>query len=178
MCTSICEPTASTMAGRALIDESAPSSCRPPWLLTINASAPACTHSLASSTSMMPLMISLPPQRFLIHSTSPQFRRGSNCCAVHSLKLPMLDTPFTCPTMLPNSRRRVPAIPRHQRGLVAMLIMLARVSLGGADSPFFKSLCRCPSTCKSSVSTRAEQLAALARSINRSMKSRSRITYS
>ena len=77
--TSICEPTASTIAGSALIDDGAPSSWRPPWLETISASAPLSTASRASSTSRMPFRISLPPQRFLIHSTSSQFRRGSNC---------------------------------------------------------------------------------------------------
>jgi peptidoglycan/LPS O-acetylase OafA/YrhL len=55
----------------------------------------------ASSTSWMPLRISLPPQRFLIHSTSSQFRRGSNCLAVHSDSEPMFSTPLTWPTMLP-----------------------------------------------------------------------------
>ncbi len=90
----------------------------------------------------------------------------------------MLSTPFTWPTMLPNWRRGVPSMPRPQRGLVIMFSMLGIVSLGGADRPFFRSLWRCPMICRSSVRTSAEQLAALARSIRRSMKSRSRITYS
>jgi len=130
MCTSIREPTSAAIAGSASMLETAPSSWRPPWLLTTSASVPESTASRASSTSWMPLRISLPPQRFLIHSTSSQFSRGSNCCAVH------------------------------------------------ADRPFFRSLCRRPRICRSSVSTSASQSAALARSISRSMKSRSRITYS
>jgi hypothetical protein len=59
----------------------------------------------ASSTSCTPLRISLPPQRFLIHSTSAHDRRGSNCLAVHSDSEPMFSTPLTWPTMLPNWRR-------------------------------------------------------------------------
>ncbi len=88
--------------------DGAPSSWRPPWLQTISASAPESTASRASSTSWMPLRISLPPQRFLIHSTSSQFRRGSNCSAVHSPRQLMSATPLTWPTMLPNWRRWVP----------------------------------------------------------------------
>jgi hypothetical protein len=67
-------------------------------------------------------------------------------------------------------------MPRHQRGLVAMFKRLATVSLGGAESPFFRSLWRWPRICRSSVSTSAPHFAALARSISRSMKSRSFIT--
>src|SRR5690606_31886598 len=48
----------------------------------------------------------------------------------------------------------------------------------GHRSPLRTSLCRCPMICRSRVSTRAEHPAALARSMSRSMKSRSRITYS
>ncbi len=79
--------------------------------------------------------------------------------------------------MLPKLRRFVPSMPRHQRGLVARLMRLAMVGLGGADRPFLMSLWRWPRICKSSVSCSAEQLAALARSMRRLMKSRSRITY-
>ena len=160
------------------MEEGAPSSWRPPWLETMSASAPLSTASCASSASWMPLRISLPPQRFLIHSTSSQDSAGSNCLAVHSDSEPMFSTPLTWPTMLPNWRRGVPSMPRPQRGLVIMFRMLGSVSLGGADRPFFRSLWRWPMICRSSVSTSAEQLAALARSIRRSMKSRSRITYS
>ncbi len=80
--------------------------------------------------------------------------------------------------MLPNSRRGVPNMPKAQRGLVAILMMLGIVSFGGADKPFFKSLWRCPKICKSSVKTKALQLAALALSIKRSIKTRSFIMYS
>jgi hypothetical protein len=38
-------------------------------------------------------------------------------------------TPLTWPTMLPNWRRGVPSMPRHQRGLVIRLAMLASVEL-------------------------------------------------
>ncbi|MCY1556608.1 hypothetical protein D9M68_933710 [compost metagenome] len=89
--------------------------------------------------------------------------------AVHSLREPMLSTPLTWPMMLPKPWRLVPIMPRPQRGLVIMLRMLATVSLGGAERPFFRSLWRWPRICRSSVSTSAEQLAALARSIRRSM---------
>src|SRR4051812_2668399 len=127
---------------------------------------------------MMPLMISLPPQRCLIHSTSFHDRLRSNCCEVHDDSDDMSDTEVAWPTILPKLRRGVPSMPRHQRGLVARLIRLAMVSLGGADRPLRKSLWRWPSTCRSSVSTSAEQRAALARSIRRLMNSRSFITYS
>src|SRR3546814_385991 len=127
---------------------------------------------------MMPLRISLPPHLFLIHSISFQLRRGSNCSAVQDDKDDRSLTPLAWPTMLPKLRRLVPSMFRHQRGLVARLMRLARVGLGGVDKPFLMSLWRCPNTCRSSVSTSAEHLAALARSIRRSMKSRSRMTYS
>ena len=126
----------------------------------------------------MPLMISLPPQRCLTHSTSAQDMAGSNCCEVHDDSEDMSDTALAWPTMLPKKRRLVPSMPRHQAGLVARLAMLARVSLGGAVMPLRISLWRWPSTCRSSVSTSAEHLAARARSIRRSMKGRSFITYS
>ncbi len=174
--TSMRSPTASTIAGSALMVEGAPSSWRPPWLLTTSASAPESAANRASSASRMPLSTSLPPQRRLIHSTSPQFSRGSNWRAVHSDSEPMSSTPLTCPTMLPKPRRRVPSMPSAQRGLVAMFSRLARVGRGGAERPFFRSLWRWPMICRSRVSTSASQPAALARSIRRSMKSRSRIT--
>ena len=50
------------------------------------------------------------------------------------------------------------------------------VNFGGADRPLRRSLCRWPRICRSSVSTRAEQFAAFARSIRASTKSRSRMT--
>jgi hypothetical protein len=52
--TSIVEPTASTMAGSAAMDDGAPSSWRPPWLLTISASAPLSAAIRASSRSRCP----------------------------------------------------------------------------------------------------------------------------
>jgi hypothetical protein len=129
--TSMSLPTASAMAGNAAMDEGAPSSWRPPWLLTMSASAPLLTARRASSASMMPFRISLPPQRFLIHSTSPQLSCGSNCSAVHDASDDMSPTPLAWPTMLPKLRRLVPSMPRHQRGLVARLMRLASVGLGG-----------------------------------------------
>ena len=52
------------------------------------------------------------------------------------------------------------------------------VNLGGVESPFLISRWRLPSTCKSTVTIRAEHLAALARSIRFFINLRSRITYS
>src|SRR5574337_1975673 len=111
--------------------EGAPSSWRPPWLLTISASAPLSTARRASSGSMMPLMMILPPQRFLIHSTSPQFRRGSNWPAVQAPRLLMSVTPLTWPWMLPNWRLLVLAMLMIQRGLVARFSRFISVGLGG-----------------------------------------------
>ncbi|CFN63728.1 Uncharacterised protein [Bordetella pertussis] len=174
--TSMREPTASAMAGSALMEETAPSSWRPPWLLTIRASAPLSAARRASSASRMPLRISLPPQRRLIHSTSSQLRRGSNCSAVQDDSDDRSVTPLAWPTMLPKVRRRVPSMPRHQRGLNARSIRLRSVGLGGADKPFLMSLWRWPRICRSSVSTSAEHPAALARSIRLPTNSRSRMT--
>ena len=53
-----------------------------------------------------------------------------------------------------------------------------RLGLGGAPSSLRMSLCRWPRICRSTVSISAEQSAALARSISRSMNGRSRSTYS
>ena len=55
--------------------------------------------------------------------------------------------------------------------------MLANVMRGGQERPFFTSLWRCAMICRSSVSMSVVQPAASARSISRSMKARSRITY-
>ena len=63
------------------------------------------TARRASSTSMMPLRISLPPQRFLTHSTSAQLSVGSNCSAVQATATTCRSTPLTWPTMLPKVRR-------------------------------------------------------------------------
>ena len=66
-------------------------------------------------------------------------------------------------------------MPVPERGL-AQGVVWTFSRMGGAVSPFFTSLWRCPRICRSSVSTRAEHPAALARPIRRSMNSRSRIT--
>ena len=142
----------------------APSNCRPPWLETTIASAPDFTASLASSTSRIPFRISGPPQRSLIHATCSHVSFCSNCLLVHSDNDPMSSTFFTCPTILRKLCFFVPSIPSAQRGLVAILMMFLIVSLGGAPSPLRKSLCRCPSNCRSSVNTSAEHPAAFARS--------------
>jgi hypothetical protein len=63
----------------------------------------------------------------------------------------------------------------HQRGLVARFKRFVAVSRGGAESPLMRSLCRWPRICRSSVSMSAEHFAAFARSMSRSMNSRSRI---
>ena len=173
--TSIFEPTSATMAGSASMLLGAPSSWRPPWLLTTIASAPLATARRASSTSMMPLRMSLPPHCSFTQAMSGHERRGSNCSLVQAASELMSLTPFTCPTRLRKVWRRVPAMPRHQRGLVIRLMMLRSVGLGGAVRPFFRSLWRWPITCRSSVSTRALHLASLARWIMRAMASRSRI---
>ena len=54
--------------------------------------------------------------------------------------------------------------------------MFFSVGFGGALRPFLMSLWRWPRICRSSVSTSAEQPAALARSISPAANSRSRIT--
>ena len=176
MCTSMSLPTASTIAGSAVMELGAPSSWRPPWLLTTMASAPLSTARRASSLSMIPFRMIFPPHSFLISSISAQLSAGSNCSAVQEASEDMSLTLLAWPTMLRKVRRDVPSMPRHQRGLVARLIRLAMVGLGGVDRPFFRSLWRWPSTCRSSVTTSAEQLAALARSIRLRMKSLSFIT--
>ena len=173
--TSICEPTSATMAGRADMLLGAPSSWRPPWLLTTMASAPLATARRASSASAMPLRMSLPPHWSLTHFTSSQDKRGSNCSLVHTASDVMSLTASTWPTKLPKLWRLVPAMPKHQRGFIIRLMMLAIVGRGGAVRPFFKSLWRWPITCKSSVSTSALQRAARARSIILAMALRSRI---
>src|SRR5690554_6532623 len=110
------------------------------------ASAPDSTAKRASSGSITPLSTRRPPQRFLIHSRSSQQRLGSNCSDVHDDSDETSVTFLAWPTMLPNVRRFVPSMFRHQRGLVARLIRLARVGLGGAVRPFLMSLCRWPNT--------------------------------
>ncbi len=98
---------------------------------------PAC----ASSTSMMPFRISLPPHCCLTHSTSGHDRRGSNCSLVHAASELMSLTPLTCPTRLRKVWRLVPAMPRHQRGLVARLSRLRqRRDHGDARQPVLQVL--------------------------------------
>ena len=140
--TSIWSPTAATMAGSASILLGAPSSWRPPWLLTTMASAPLATASLASSTSMMPLRMSLPPHCALTQATSSQFRVGSNCSLVQEASELMSLTPFTWPTRLRKVWRRVPIMPSTQRGLVAIFKMLPRDGITEARILFFRSLWR------------------------------------
>ena len=122
--------------------------------------------------------MSLPPQRSLIHATSFHDRVGSNCSFVQDCSEARPSTPLAWPTMLRKVRRSVRSMLMHQRGRIAMSIMLAIVILGGADSPLRKSLWRWPRICRSSVSTSAEHFAALARSMRFSTKSLSRMTYS
>ena len=83
-CTSMREPTASTIRGRARMLDSAPSSCRPPWFETMSASAPVAAAFSASSTSRMPFRIRGPCHRSRIRRTSSQSRRGSNWSAVQA----------------------------------------------------------------------------------------------
>ena len=94
---------------------------------------------------------------------------------VHAASELMSLTPLTWPTRLPKVRRLVPAMPRPQRGLVAMSSMLPSDGMTDARSLFFRSLWRWPMTCRSSVSTSALHCAALQRSIMRTIASRSRI---
>ena len=103
--TSTCEPTVSAIRGSAAIADGAPSSCRPPWFDTLIASAPVVTAILASSTSRMPLRMSLPGQMLLTHSTSFQFSVGSNWLAVHCASELTFSMPFTWPARLPNVLR-------------------------------------------------------------------------
>ena len=81
------------------MEDGAPSSCRPPWLETMMASAPVLAARMASSLSRMPFRISLPPQRCLIHSTSAQDRRGSNCSWVHDISEERSPTPLAWPAL-------------------------------------------------------------------------------
>src|SRR5690554_3463993 len=104
------------------------------------ASAPDSTASRASSGSITPFSISLPFQRFLIHSRSFQLRLGSNCSAVQEDSEETSVTFLAWPTILPKVRRSVPNMFRHQRGLVARLMRLASVGFGGAVKPLRISL--------------------------------------
>ena len=140
MWTSILSPTASKIAGSALIELSAPSSWRPPWLDTIMASAPTFSAIFASSASKMPLRITLPPHSSLICLILSQSNDGSNCCAVQSIRLAGSETSSTCPTIFPKKRRLVFNMSKPHPHLVDRLSIFFNVGLGGADRPFFKSL--------------------------------------
>ena len=61
--------------------------------------------------------------------------RGSNCSLVQADSERMSLTPLICPTRFPKVRCCAPSMPRHQRGLVARLMKLASVGLGGAVRP-------------------------------------------
>ena len=132
---------------------------------------------LASSTSRMPLRMSLPGQTLLIHSTSFQLSAGSNWLAVHCASELTFSMPCTWPARLPKVLRLPRRIDSAQAGLVAMSMTLRELDLAAARS------CRCgrrngagPSTCRSTVSTSALHFAAAARSISARMKPRSFIT--
>ena len=155
--------TACTISDRAEMEERAPSNWRPPWFETTSASAPLRAAIMASSGSMIPLIINLPPHISLMRATSSQLKRGSNCSSVQAVREDKSSTPFAWPTILPKLWRLVPSIFIHHCGLVIKLTILASVGLGGADKPFLMSLWRCPSTCKSAVRINAEQLASFAR---------------
>ena len=176
MWTSVREPTASTISGSARIDDSAPSSCRPPWFDTTIASAPTSSAARASSASRIPFRISLPPHLSAMRFTLPQSSRGSNCSAVQDDSDDASSTPSAWPTMLPKKRRLVWSMLMPQVQRVARSAIEAAVSFGGAESPFLMSLCRWPRICRSSVSTSASQPAARARSSVASTNRSSRIT--
>ena len=93
---------------------------------------------------MMPLRISLPGHRLLIHSMSRQFSVGSNCCAVHCASELTFSMPLTWPARLPKVLRLPLRMLQAQAGLVAMSItFLSRIS-GGTVMPFLMSLWRWP----------------------------------
>jgi hypothetical protein len=74
---------------------------------------------------------------------------------------------------LPKNRRWVCSISRPHGIFVARLRIEAGVSFGGAESPFFRSRCRWPMICRSTVITSAEHFASFARANSRFMKSSS-----
>ena len=59
--TSICEPTASAIAGSARIGAGVPSKLFPPWLETERAVAPKSTTRFASSIRLTPFTMNGPP---------------------------------------------------------------------------------------------------------------------
>ena len=140
------------------------------------ASAPDAAAKTASSSHMIPLIISGPCHRSLTHLTSSQVSVGSSCSADHCASVASCSTPLACPTTLPNVKRFDPSILMHHPGCIAMFKKLDIVILGGTDKPFVMSLWRCPIICRSAVNTNAEHPAAFARSISLRINSRSFIT--
>ena len=152
----------------------APSSWRPPWLLTMSASAPLLAASWASSTSRMPLRMSLPPQRCLIHSTSSQLRRGSNCSAVQEDSEDRSLTPW-------RGRRccrgaALGAQHAHAPARRRQVDQVAQRGLGRVDRPFLMSLWLTQDLGQRQHQRRAA--GGLGASIRLPTNSRSRITYS
>jgi len=130
----------------------APSSWRPPWFADdLIASAPTFSAIRASSASRMPLRMTLPPQLFLQRAILSQSKDvGSNCSAVQAQDLRYRSTPCTCPRCYQSCRRLAPIIADAPRLHFVAKIgeSVLAVSLGGADRPFFRSLCRCPRICQ------------------------------
>src|SRR5436309_5395794 len=126
----------------------------------------------------MPLRISLPGQIERIQSMSFQLSEVSNCDAVHSDSLVRSSVPLTWPTMLPKLRRLPRSTAATHDGLLAKSSSFDSDHSGGTVMPFLMSWWRCPITCRSTVSTSALHLAAIARSISDLMKPRSFMTYS
>ena len=83
----------------------------------------------ASSTSRMPLRMSLPGHRLLTHSTSFQFSVGSNWLAVHCASELTFSMPRTWPARLPKVLRLPLRISSAQAGLVAMSMRLRELDL-------------------------------------------------
>ncbi len=144
--TSISEPTASTTRGSAEIADGAPSSWRPPWFDTLMASAPVVTAILASSTSRMPLRISLPGHRLLTHSTSFQRKRRVELARGPCASELMFVVSFTWPARLPKVLLLPLRIDSAQAGLVMMSITFLILISGGTVRPLRTSSWRWPST--------------------------------
>ena len=140
------------------------------------ASAPCLTASCASSGNIMPFKIILPPQRFLISSMSLHCKLGSNCSLVHELSELRSLTFFAWPAIFLNVQRLFFRYLSPHGILVLRFMRFGIVNLGGVDRPFLISRWRFPSTCRSTVTTRAEQFAAFALRIRSFINSLSRIT--
>ena len=119
----------------------------------------------------------LPGQIERIHSTSFQLSDGSNCCETRVAVELRSFAPCRWPMMLPKSRRLARAMLISQRGFDAKSMMFfSRIRFGGTDRPFLMSMWRWPRICRSTVSTSALHLAAIARSISDLQKPRSFMT--